>query len=206
MRLLLLDNYDSFTWNLWDLLHQAAATLDLSLQVDVVANDASTSAALLAAGYDGAVLSPGPKAPHEAGILLEFVRAAWGRLPLWGVCLGHQALAAAWGGQVVRAPMPTHGKTGQLLHTGWGPLESVPPASAVMRYHSLCVDPILPPQLHAVGWLCDDPALIMAVAATDADAFGVQFHPESCATPGGLALTCGVLQWMRAANRGRGQR
>lgn len=204
MRLLLLDNYDSFTWNLWDLLHQAASDLELPLQVDVVEHDAATTEALVAVGYDGAVLSPGPKAPHEAGILLPFVRAAWGKLPLWGVCLGHQALAAAWGGEVTRAPTPTHGKVGALRHDGWGPLAAMPANAAVMRYHSLCVSPALPPQLRAVGWLAQDPALIMAVAATDAAAFGVQFHPESCATPEGLALTKAVLRWMQQQRASQG--
>lgn len=196
LRLLLLDNYDSFTWNLWDLLHGAARTIGVELTVEVVAHDAATVADLLSQKWDGLVLSPGPKAPQDAGILLELIQAAWGQVPIWGVCLGHQALVAAQGGNIVRAATATHGKVSGLHHTGWGPLAAMGPSPTAMRYHSLCAVEPLPATLQAVAWLNDGSELIMAVAGRTAPVFGVQFHPESCATPAGLRLAAAVLVWM----------
>ncbi len=196
LRLLLLDNYDSFTWNLWDLLHGAARSIGMELTVEVVAHDAATVPDLLSQHWDGLVLSPGPKAPQDAGILLDLISAAWGQVPIWGVCLGHQALVAAQGGKIVRAATATHGKVSGLRHTGWGPLVAMGPTPTAMRYHSLCAVEPLPATLQAVAWLNDGSELIMAVAGRSAPVFGVQFHPESCATPAGLRLAAAVLVWM----------
>lgn len=197
----MLDNYDSFTWNLWDLLHGAARSIGIALTVEVVAHDAATVPDLLSQKWDGLVLSPGPKAPQDAGILLELIAAAWGHLPMWGVCLGHQALVAAQGGLVTRAATATHGKVSGLRHTGWGPLAAMGPCPTAMRYHSLCVAEPLPESLQAVAWLDDGSELIMAVAGRTAPVFGVQFHPESCATPHGLRLAAAVLVWMAGERR-----
>lgn len=197
----MLDNYDSFTWNLWDLLHGAARSIGIALTVEVVAHDAATVPDLLGQKWDGLVLSPGPKAPQDAGILLELIAAAWGHLPMWGVCLGHQALVAAQGGLVTRAATATHGKVSGLRHTGWGPLAAMGPCPTAMRYHSLCVAEPLPESLQAVAWLDDGSELIMAVAGRTAPVFGVQFHPESCATPHGLRLAAAVLVWMAGERR-----
>jgi anthranilate synthase/aminodeoxychorismate synthase-like glutamine amidotransferase len=175
----MIDNYDSFTYNLVQYLGELGAELD------VVRNDAATVDALLALGYDRVVVSPGPCTPNEAGISVEVMR----RFPeagvkSLGVCLGHQSLAQAFGGRVVRH-LPVHGKTTVITHDGTGLFAGLPDPMAVARYHSLVVDPDLPaglePTAHGGG-------VVMAMRHRELPALGVQFHPESVLTPDGKRL------------------
>ena len=177
-RLLLLDNFDSFTFMLADVLRQAGA------EVSVERNDA-TSVEQALAERDGIVISPGPGAPAEAGISIALGRACVNRkLPLLGICLGHQALGLACGGDVGRVP-PMHGKIAQVRHDGSGLFAGLSSPLPATRYHSLAVtragDALL-----ANAWSEDD--TIMGVRHRDAPAHGLQFHPESIATPHGRAL------------------
>ena len=175
--LLVLDNYDSFTYNLV----QYAG--ELGAEPVVYRNDAATVDDLIALRPSAVIISPGPCTPHEAGISVPLVRAAAeAGLPLLGVCLGHQAIGEAFGGEVVRAERLMHGKTTMVAHTS-GPLfEGIPSPFEVMRYHSLVVSASgLPPDLEVTAWSSDRPdgSEIMAVRHRGRPVYGVQFHPES---------------------------
>src|SRR5581483_5284285 len=135
MKILLLDNYDSFTYNL---LHYLG---ELGAEVEVVRNDALTVEEALAKKPDGIVISPGPGTPDNSGICLPLIKAASGKVPLFGVCLGHQAIGQVYGGKVVRAGKPMHGKISRIHHTGKGVFRDVPNDFAATRYHSLTIDP-----------------------------------------------------------------
>jgi anthranilate synthase component 2 len=178
-----LDNYDSFTYNLAQYLGELGA------EPRVERNDALTAEAVLAAGPRGVVISPGPGVPERAGISVDLVRAAAAaRLPLLGVCLGHQAIAVAFGGRVSRAARLMHGKTSPVRHDGTGVLAGLPSPFVAMRYHSLVVEPeTLPPDLVATAWSADrdDDPEVMAVRHHDLPIHGVQFHPESIGTDAG---------------------
>ncbi|MCC7273691.1 MAG: aminodeoxychorismate/anthranilate synthase component II [Alphaproteobacteria bacterium] len=177
---LLIDNYDSFTFNLWHFLGELGA------EVVVRRNDALTVEAALAMRPQGIVLSPGPCDPDRAGICLELIRAA-GALPLLGVCLGHQAIGQAYGGRVVRAPVPMHGKRSAIHHDGTGVFAGLPQPFTATRYHSLIVDRAgLPPALRVTATTED--GLIMGLAHVDRPVHGVQFHPESIASEAGHEL------------------
>ncbi len=179
MRTLVLDNYDSFTYNLVQYLGELGAT------VDVVRNDAATVDELLSFGYDRVVVSPGPCTPNEAGISLEVVRRfPEAGVPTLGVCLGHQALAQAFGGRVVRHA-PVHGKSAEIEHDGRTVYAGLSNPLTVGRYHSLVVAPELPDSLEvsATGG-----GVVMGVRHRELPAEGVQFHPESILTPEGMAL------------------
>ena len=185
VRVLMVDNYDSFTYNLVQYLGELGAELD------VVRNDAATVDELLARGYDRVVVSPGPCTPNEAGISVEVMR----RFPeagvqSLGVCLGHQSLAQAFGGRVVRH-LPVHGKTTEITHDGAGLFAGLPSPMPVARYHSLVVDPDLPaglePTAHGGG-------VVMAMRHRELPALGVQFHPESVLTPDGKRLLSNFLR------------
>lgn len=174
----LIDNYDSFTYNLWHYLGELGA------EVQVVRNDAHSVAEIMAMGPDGIVISPGPCDPDRAGICLELIARCAGHLPLLGVCLGHQAIGQAFGGKVVRAPQPVHGKTCQIHHNGTGLFSGVPTPFLATRYHSLVVDRnSLPSCLEMTAWT--DDGLIMGLAHKEFDIHGVQFHPESIASQHG---------------------
>jgi anthranilate synthase component II len=176
---LLIDNYDSFTYNLWHYLGELGA------EVVVKRNDALSVEAALALRPQGIVISPGPSDPDHAGICLELVRRA-GNIPLLGVCLGHQAIGQAFGGKVVRAPVPMHGKVSQICHDGSGVFAGLPNPFPATRYHSLVVAREgLPPSLHVTAE-CD--GLIMGLAHRERPVHGVQFHPESIASVGGHDL------------------
>jgi len=188
--LLVLDNYDSFTYNLV----QYAG--ELGADPVVYRNDALTPDAALALGPSAIIISPGPCTPGEAGISVPLVRAAAGVVPLLGVCLGHQAIGEAFGGKVVRADRLMHGKTTLVAHTGHRLFEGIPSPVEVMRYHSLVVSPEqLPAELEIVAWSSDRPRgqEIMALCHRTLPVYGVQFHPESVATLQGKRLLANFL-------------
>ena len=177
--LLLIDNYDSFTWNLVHFLG------DLGAEVEVVRNDALTPAEALARRPAGIVLSPGPCTPNEAGICLELIGAcAEARMPLLGVCLGHQAIGQAFGGEVVRAPVPVHGKVWDVAHEGGGVFAGLPSPFKATRYHSLVVRRETLPNSLAVTAETED-GLVMGLSHAELPIHGVQFHPESIASEHG---------------------
>jgi anthranilate synthase component 2 len=184
--ILVVDNYDSFTFNLVHYL------LQLGPEVQVVRNDALSVAQALALKPEAVLLSPGPCTPNEAGICLELIEAAAeARLPLLGVCLGHQALGQAFGGQVVRAPTLMHGKTSPIFHDGRSVFRSLPSPFTATRYHSLIVARETLPDVLEVTAETD--GLIMGLAHRELPLHGVQFHPESIATEHGHALLANFL-------------
>jgi anthranilate synthase/aminodeoxychorismate synthase-like glutamine amidotransferase len=179
--ILLIDNYDSFTFNLVHFLG------DLGAVCDVRRNDKLTVAEALALRPEAIVLSPGPCTPNQAGICLDLIAAAAGRVPILGVCLGHQAIGQAFGGEVIRAPWPMHGKVGQVRHDGSDVFAGLPSPFGATRYHSLIVkQETLPAMLQATAW--SDDGLIMGMRHREFPIEGVQFHPESIGTPSGHAL------------------
>ena len=183
--LLVLDNYDSFTYNLV----QYAG--ELGADPVVYRNDALSVEEAMALEPAAIVISPGPCTPREAGISVPLVRAAAGRVPLLGVCLGHQSIGEAFGGQVVRADRLMHGKTTMVAHTGHPLFRGVPERFEAMRYHSLVVAPDgLPAELEVTAWSSDRApgTEIMALCHRSLPVYGVQFHPESVATREGKRL------------------
>jgi anthranilate synthase/aminodeoxychorismate synthase-like glutamine amidotransferase len=188
--LLVLDNYDSFTYNLV----QYAG--ELGADPVVYRNDALTPAAVLALRPAAIIISPGPCTPSQAGISVPLVRLAAGVVPILGVCLGHQAIGEAFGGQVVRADRLMHGKTTMVAHNGHPLFQGIPSPLEVMRYHSLVVSPErLPAELETVAWSSDRPRgqEIMALCHRSLPVYGVQFHPESVATLRGKQLLANFL-------------
>jgi anthranilate synthase component 2 len=182
---LLIDNYDSFTYNLWHYLGELGA------EVLVRRNDALSVEQALALDPQGIIISPGPSDPDHAGICLELVRRA-GRIPLLGVCLGHQAIGQACGGKVVRAPVPMHGKVSAIRHDGSGIFAGLPNPFAATRYHSLIVErESLPTALTVTA---ETDGLIMGLAHRERPLHGVQFHPESIASVGGHDLLRNFLR------------
>ncbi|MDP8993976.1 MAG: aminodeoxychorismate/anthranilate synthase component II [Pseudomonadota bacterium] len=190
--ILVVDNYDSFTWNLVHYLRELGA------QVRVERSDALSAAEALACGADGILISPGPGTPDEAGVSLELVGAcAEARRPLLGVCLGHQAIGQCFGGQVVRAPRPMHGKTSMVAHDGSGVFAGLPSPFAATRYHSLVLEAGTLPACLAVNATADD-AMVQGLRHRDLPIHGVQFHPESVASEHGHALLANFLALSRS--------
>ncbi|MCD6035100.1 MAG: glutamine amidotransferase of anthranilate synthase [Rickettsiales bacterium] len=182
-RILLIDNYDSFTYNL---LHYLG---ELGAEVEVVRNDKITADEVFAkkGKIHGIVLSPGPCTPNEAGICLELAKRTAGVLPLLGVCLGHQTIGQAFGGKVIRAPEPMHGKISAITHTSKGLFKGLSSPFNVTRYHSLIVErSSLPATLEITAETSD--GVIMGLQHKEHPIFGVQFHPESIASEQGHAL------------------
>jgi para-aminobenzoate synthetase component 2 len=192
-RILVVDNYDSFVFNLVQYLYQLGAECDVRRNDTLVPSDAE--------GYAGVLLSPGPGTPENAGVCVELVQEMAGRVPLFGVCLGLQAMAVAYGGTVSRAPELLHGKTSLVYHEGDGVLAGLPSPFTATRYHSLAVSQDSEPGLAAQGLDVTgrtEAGIIMAMRHRELAVEGVQFHPESVLTEGGhrmLAnwlLTCGM--------------
>ena len=190
--ILLIDNYDSFTWNLVHYLGQLGAT------VEVVRNDQLTVDEAMAKRPSAIVLSPGPCDPDKAGICLSLIEQARETTPILGVCLGHQAIGQIYGGKVVRAPAPMHGKVSAVRHTGVGVFKGLPSPFKATRYHSLTVDRANLPNSLTITAETDD-GVIMGVQHREHQVHGVQFHPESIATEHGHALLKNFLELARAA-------
>ena len=195
-RLLLIDNYDSFTYNL------VQAFLVLGADVHVYRNDAMTVDEALAFAPSHLCISPGPGTPYDAGVSMDMIRAFAGRLPVLGVCLGHQSIVEVFGGKVVRAGRLMHGKTSIIQHDGHTLFEGLPQPCEVGRYHSLIAAPeSLPPELEVSARTAESE--IMGVRHRTFMVEGVQFHPESILTPDGLALMKNFLGFSGGL-RGRG--
>ena len=186
--LTLIDNYDSFTYNLFHFLGELGA------KVEVRRNDKITAAEALALNPQGIVISPGPCDPDRAGVCLELIAAAAGRVPLFGVCLGHQAIGQHFGGRIVRAPQPMHGKLSQMTHHGKGVFAGLPSPLTATRYHSLTIDPAsFPSDVLEITATAED-GVIMGLQHKTLPIHGVQFHPESIASEHGLALLHNFLK------------
>ena len=193
-RLLMIDNYDSFTYNLVQYL------AELGADVEVRRNDAVGLDDVAALAPDAIVVSPGPCTPREAGISVPLIQRFAGEIPILGVCLGHQAIGAAFGGDVVRAPRIMHGKTSPIRHDGTGVFAGLPDPFDATRYHSLVIDPgTLPAMLLRNAWT--DEGEIMGVRHRSAFVEGVQFHPESILTLEGKRLLRNFLSRLPAATR-----
>ncbi len=191
--ILLIDNYDSFTFNLVHFLG------DVGGRCEVVRNDKLTVAEAMARQPEAIVLSPGPCTPNEAGICLDLIAAAAGKIPILGVCLGHQSIGQAFGGDVIRAPTPMHGKLSAVSHDGTGLMEGIPTPFNATRYHSLIVDrATLPDTLVPTAWT--DDGIIMAMHHRDFPIHGVQFHPESIASENGHRILANFLAIARGSN------
>ncbi len=185
---LVVDNYDSFVFNLVHYLQQRGADCDVRRNDAVAVSDA--------AGYDGVLLSPGPGAPEAAGVCVDLVRACAGKTPLLGVCLGHQAIAVAYGATVTRAPELLHGKTSRVHHDGKGVLAGLPDPFTATRYHSLAVvEDTLPAEV--VVSARSDSGVVMGLRVAGAGVEGVQFHPESILTEGGHQL---IGNWLASCS------
>jgi para-aminobenzoate synthetase component 2 len=183
-RILVIDNYDSFVFNLVQYLGQLGVDVDVRRNDEVTVEDARA--------YDGILLSPGPGTPEDAGVCMDVVRACAGEVPILGVCLGHQAIAAVYGGVVDRAPELLHGKTSLVEHRGEGVLAGLPQPFTATRYHSLAVRPdTVPDVLEVTG--TTDSGVIMALRHRELAVEGVQFHPESVLTEGGHQL---LANWL----------
>ncbi|QRN99222.1 aminodeoxychorismate/anthranilate synthase component II [Archangium violaceum] len=182
--ILVIDNYDSFTFNLVQLLYTLGA------EVKVARNDEIDAAGVAASGASHLVVSPGPCTPAEAGVSMEAIRGA--KVPVLGVCLGHQSIGAVFGGKVVRAPEPVHGKTAAIRHENRGLFEGMSQGFQAARYHSLVVEAAsLPAELEATAWTPD--GLIMGLRHRERPVVGLQFHPESVLTPEGPKLVRNFL-------------
>lgn len=194
-RILLIDNYDSFTYNLVQYLGELGAELT------VWRNDAFTLADVRELNPDAIVVSPGPCTPLEAGQSVDVIRDLGPQYPVLGVCLGHQSIGEAYGATVGRALLPVHGKTSPVRHDGTGLFAGLPGGVTVTRYHSLVVRD-LPPELVATAWTTDPgEEIVMALRHRDYPVFGVQFHPESIATEHGMDMLRNFLAEVRAFQR-----
>ena len=194
--ILMIDNYDSFTWNLVQYLGELGA------EVRVARNDEIDIAAIEKLAPERIVISPGPCTPNEAGVSLQAIRHFAGKLPLLGVCLGHQSIGQAFGGKVVHAGELMHGKTSPVHHHGIGVFRGLPSPYTATRYHSLVIEPeSLPDCLEVTAWTggegSDHPYEIMGVRHRELDIEGVQFHPESILTEHGHALLKNFLEGAR---------
>ena len=198
MRLLVIDNYDSFTYNLVHFLGELGAKLVVRRNDKISVDD------VLAMDPDGIVISPGPCTPNEAGICLELVAKASPTIPLFGVCLGLQSIGQAFGGSVVRAPVPVHGKLSEVTHQGQGVFRGINGPFKATRYHSLVVDRASLPAALAITAETD--RLVMGAAHKTLPVHGVQFHPESIASEHGHLILKNFLELAAAWNQATGRR
>jgi anthranilate synthase component 2 len=197
--IILIDNYDSFTFNLFHYLGELGA------EVVVHRNDKIAAEAVIAADPDAIVLSPGPCTPDDAGICLDLIEKASATIPIFGVCLGHQAIGQAFGGKVVRAPVPAHGKLSVIKHKGGGVFRGINGPFQATRYHSLVVERAsMPADLQPVAET--DDRLVMGLAHTSLPVHGVQFHPESIASAHGHHILRNFLDIAAAWNVASGRR
>jgi para-aminobenzoate synthetase component 2 len=188
VRILVIDNYDSFVFNLVQYLGQLGA------ECEVRRNDEITVDEVGRTGVAGVLLSPGPGTPDRAGITMEVITAYAGKLPMFGVCLGHQAMGAAFGATVTRAPELLHGKTSEVHHKGTGVLSGLPDPFTATRYHSLAVvRETVPAEFEVTGWT--ESGVVMAMRHRELPIEGVQFHPESVLTEGGHTM---LANWLAA--------
>jgi para-aminobenzoate synthetase component 2 len=185
--ILVIDNYDSFTYNLVQYLGELGADLE------VVRNDQKTVKAIEKQAPERIVISPGPKTPSEAGICLDVIQALAGRIPILGVCLGHQAIGQAFGGRVIRAPELMHGKTSEIRHDGKTIFQGLPNPFSATRYHSLIVERSSLPTCLEISATTSD-GLIMGLRHKEMKVEGVQFHPESVLTDAGKQLLSNFLR------------
>ena len=197
--IVLIDNYDSFAFNL---VHYFG---ELGAPVEVHRNDKVTTGEVLAAEPEAIVLSPGPCTPKEAGICLDLIKAASASVPILGVCLGHQAIGDAFGGKVVRAPVPVHGKLSEIRHRGTGVFRGINAPFKATRYHSLVVERDTMPGELTVTAETDD-GLVMGLAHGRLPVHGVQFHHESIASEHGHLMLKNFLEIAEACNRSTGRR
>ena len=184
--ILLIDNYDSFTYNVY----QYVASL--GYQIQVARNDKITVEEIAAGSYSSILISPGPGTPDDAGVSKEVIARFAGQIPILGICLGHQAIGEVFGGQVIRAPKPVHGKVSMVHHDGSGIYRDLPQPFAAGRYHSLIVERESLPDCLTITATSED-GLIMGLRHRDYNVEGVQFHPESILTPGGIKLLTNFL-------------
>jgi para-aminobenzoate synthetase component 2 len=183
-RILVIDNYDSFVYNIVQYLSQLGAKVDVKRNDEVTIDEARS--------YDGILLSPGPGTPAEAGICIDIVKELGGQVPIFGVCLGHQAIAEAFGATVSRAPELLHGKTSEVFHDGLGVLAAVKSPFTATRYHSLAVErDTVPGELEVTGET--ETGVVMGLKHREKDIEGVQFHPESVLTEGGHQM---LAEWL----------
>jgi para-aminobenzoate synthetase component II len=186
MRILVIDNYDSFVFNLVQYLGQLGAECEVRRNDEITLDEVGRS------GAAGVLLSPGPGTPERAGITMDVIRSYAGKIPLFGVCLGHQAIGAAFGATVTHAPELLHGKTSLVTHRNVGVLAGLPEPFTATRYHSLAVVPdTLPDELEATGWT--ESGVVMAMRHRTMPVEGVQFHPESVLTEGGHTM---LANWL----------
>jgi anthranilate synthase/aminodeoxychorismate synthase-like glutamine amidotransferase len=185
--ILMIDNYDSFTYNLVQELAEVGES-----EIEVVRNDDASAEDLMDLKPQAIVISPGPGVPEDSGVTMDMVRAA-AELPLLGICLGHQAIAAVHGARVIRAAEPVHGKTSAIRHEGTGLFENLPDGFVATRYHSLIVDrESLPDELEVTAWT--DDGVVMGLRDRNRPHFGVQFHPESYLCHDGKRLLARFLE------------
>jgi anthranilate synthase component II len=198
MRVVLIDNYDSFTWNLVQLLG------GVGFEAEVIRNDAITVSDLMQKKPEAIVLSPGPCSPNEAGICCDLIKTAAKITPIFGVCLGMQSMGQVFGGEIVRAPLPRHGKVSEIHHSGKSVFRGLNKAFQATRYHSLVVDRASCPNELDITAETDD-GLIMGLSHRELPVHGVQFHPESILTEHGAMIARNFMdlasQWNAGSRR-----
>lgn len=184
---LIIDNYDSFTYNLVQYLGE------MGTELTIVRNDKITVDGIRTLAPSAIVISPGPCTPKEAGVSVPLIKELYKEIPILGVCLGHQSIGEAFGGDVIKAPSVVHGKTSMVLHRGEGIFKNIPDRFQAARYHSLVIKPsTMPPMLHVTA--ATEDGVVMGVQHTVYPVFGVQFHPESIATEHGKTLLRNFVQ------------